>query len=59
MRAWCNREVNFEYGSKRRVDEDDDGESTRQEVFPAESWVPVVREAQGNVAEGLCVGPRR
>ena len=56
-RISCNREVNFQNGSERWSDGDDDGEDTRQEVLAAESWIPVMRDAKGTVVEGLWVSP--
>ena len=49
----CNRRVDFQEDSRRWTD--DHGEDTRQEVVAAESWIPFVRDAKGNVEEGLWV----
>ena len=49
----CSRDTHF----GRWSDDDRDGEDTRQEVLIAESLLPVTRDSEGKVVEGLWVGP--
>ena len=49
----CARDTHF----GRWSDDDRDGEDTRQEVLIVESLVPVSRDSEGKVVEGLWVGP--